>query len=250
MNLIGHNYIAYKVLGHVSPETILGSHIPDLVPFLPSSTFSFHEIHENHVDFLEFTKSNYPNMVDLPLSMMCHSVEYGADGSSKHIADWLLEGDEKQKQVLANKIVEVSRVSFEMAIGPRLHNYLWCGIDLYLIKNNPKNVTTKLAKKFMEIDYKKAAETLSAFYNKDQKAVEKNLTDHFSMINPKSFTTVEGFVESMKILLASLNQGDKFDDEKGPELLEHIYKTYENQWETVLQRVVSDVKNKIQVSTK
>ena len=104
MNIIGHNYIAYKLLGKITPNTFLGSHIPDFVPFLPSSVFSFDEIHENHERLLKFVQKKYPDAVDLPLSMLCRSVKHGADEYNREIDEWLLKENEELMDKLSKMI--------------------------------------------------------------------------------------------------------------------------------------------------
>jgi hypothetical protein len=47
MNLIGHNFIAKKVLQRYNSLIAAGCHLPDLVSFLKDSALTFDEIHEN-----------------------------------------------------------------------------------------------------------------------------------------------------------------------------------------------------------
>lgn len=245
MNLVGHNYIAGKVLGQVSPNTLLGSHIPDFVPFLPSSIFSFEEIHENHEELLGFMEEKYPKMTDLPLSMMCHSVKYGADEYNRIIDDWLLSDNEKLTNTLSNMIAESSNITYETARGPRLHNYLWCGVDLFLIKNNPDGITTKLIDALDTIDYSKTSEVLAEFYGKDKSGVKSNLKEHFKHIKTETFQNTEDFTIFWSKFLSPLKEGDHLDVSKGTELLEFIYKEFEPKWIDIMDRVESKVRKKM-----
>ena len=241
MNLIGHNYISYRVLGRVSPYTFLGSHIPDFVPFLPSSVFTFDEIHENHEDFLKFVEANYPFAIDLPLSMMCHCAKYGADKYNREIDAWLLKDNENLLNELAQLISQASGISYETALGPRLHNYLWCGVDVFLIKNDPQNIIQKLIDAFERVNYNEAARILSSFYGKDIVVVEENLKTHFEPINEDTFQSIEGFTRFWKVFLSPLKEGDNLDLTEGEDLLNEIYSMFENEWESVIDRVETGV---------
>lgn len=242
MNLLGHNYIAYKVLGEITPYTFVGSHIPDFVPFLPSSVFKFEEIHENQEDFLNFIRKNYPKATSLPLSMMCHSVKYGADKYNREIDTWLLEGKEDLADEISRMIADSSGVSFETARGPRLHNYLWCGADLYLIKNNPNGVINKFVNSLEGVDYNYMSSIFSEFYKKDKRLIKENLLEHFKFVVPETFEDIEGFVKFWSKFLSPLKEGDNLDIKKGIELLKFIYTEFENDWEKIIGKVEGKVK--------
>lgn len=246
MNLLGHNYIAYKILGKINNQTLIGSHIPDFVPFLPSSIFSFDQIHENHEDFLTFIKSNYPELIDLPLCMMAHSVKYGADEYNRSIDNWLLKQDENLINEISQMIVDASGVSFEIAKGPRLHNYLWCGVDLYIIKNDLDKIATQLAQVSTKIDFILVSKVLSEFYDKNQKKVLQNLQKHFETINANTFLNISDFTKFWSKFLSSLNEGDNLDINKGQKLLEDIYLMFENNWKTIIDDVAEKVQVKMQ----
>lgn len=133
MNILGHNYIAFRVIGHLNELTIAGSEIPDLVPFVPDSVFTFEEIHESGDDLLRFLDATYPEKRDLAISMMCHSVKFGADAFNSDIDTWLIGDDDKLKKSLATKIADCASIPYEVAYHNRLHNYLWGGLDVYLM---------------------------------------------------------------------------------------------------------------------
>ncbi|MBU1126840.1 hypothetical protein KKF11_00640 [Patescibacteria group bacterium] len=244
MNLIGHNYISYKTLGHINANTLIGSHLPDFVPFLPSSVLNFKEVHENHQELLNFIAKNYPSFIDIPLSMMCHSVEFGADEYNKDIETWLLENNKDLKNKIARMITKASNISYETAYGPRLHNYLWCGIDFYLIKNNPENITDKFAEELKNINYPETAEILADFYKKGPKDIENNLRDHFTIINFETFRNEKSFTIFWSKFLSSLQEGDSLDINKGINLLEFIYETFESKWKNILEKTENKVGEK------
>jgi hypothetical protein len=219
--------------------------VPDFVPFLPSSIFSFDEIHENQENFLKFVETNYQNVVDLPLSMLGHSVKYGADEYNREIDTWLLANNKSLAHELSEMIAKASGITYEIAKGPRLHNYLWCGVDLYLIKNNPEDIVTKLIDSLNGIDYKNSAKILGEFYNKDIKEVEANLKEHFKPIKPETFQNTKDFTIFWSKFLSLLKEGDDLDINEGAKLLEFIYKTFEDDWESIISRMEQKVKRKM-----
>ncbi len=249
MNLLGHNYIAFKTLNRISPYTFVGSHIPDFVPFLPSSIFSFEEIHENHEGFLKYIRKTYSNLEDLPLSMMCHSVKYGADEYNKLIDTWLLEDNEELTFEICSMIVDASGISFDVARGPRLHNYLWCGIDMYLIKNN-KPFVQELANAFNNINYSEIAKVVSEYYKKNHDKVFKNLHSHFKNIYPATFIAELEYTKFWSNFLSKLPEGDMLNVAKGLKLLDYIYSIFEDKWEEILIKMEDNVKKKMAVFLK
>jgi hypothetical protein len=244
VNIIGHNYIAYKVLGVFDKYTYAGSHIPDLVPYLPSTVFEFNEIHENHEGFLDFIKEKHPKMVNLPLSMMCHSLKYGTDKFNQDIEVWLLNHDEKLKYKISKKISEISKVSFETSRASRLFNYLWCGFDIYLMKKNPDRIIDKLVYIQNDLDLKEMAHILAEYYKKNPFEVEQNLKDHFKL-DKNIFESVENYTKYFKEHLGTLKEKDDLDTEKGKELIEFIFQVFEEEWEKILTDVTQKVSTEI-----
>ena len=66
--------------------------------------------------------------------MLLHGAKYGADGFNHQIEDWLLKNNDSLRNQLAEEIVNCSSVTIEVARKWRMHNYLWCGFDLYILK--------------------------------------------------------------------------------------------------------------------
>ena len=64
MNLIGHNFIAKKVLGRYNSLIAAGCHLPDMVPFLRDSLLTFGEIHESPETVYNYLKENNKENLD------------------------------------------------------------------------------------------------------------------------------------------------------------------------------------------
>ncbi len=241
MNILGHPYVAYKVTGRINKYLVAGSHLPDLVPFVPNSVFSFEEIHEGGDKFLEFLKENYPNKTDLALGMIIHSVKYGADKFNREVEHWLLEGNKNLKDELTREIVDCSGISFEAAGKYRLHNYLWVGVDMFLLKNEP-NFTQKLIEAHKQIDGREISGLLAEGYQKDPREVEKMVDYMFEPIKQEMPISIDGLVKLWKICLAGLPEKDIVNEQKTRQLFNKIYFMFEKQWREIISRVVENIK--------
>jgi hypothetical protein len=232
-------------LGVFDKYTYTGSHIPDMVFFSKNPVFSYNEIHEEHKGFLEYVKDKYPKKVNLPLSMMCHSYKYGTDKFNHDIESWLLNHDEKLKHKIAKRISEISKIDFETAKGGRFHNYLWCGLDLYLMKNNTERIIDKLIYVQKELDLKEISNLLAEYYKKNPFEVEKNLTEYFKL-DEESFKTLEGYTKTFGSYLSKLTEKDDLDVEKGQELLKFIFEVFYDEWEKILDDVEQKVSKEME----
>lgn len=244
MNILGHPHVAFKVIGRLNKYLVAGSHLPDLVPFVPNSVFSFEEIHEGGEKFLKFLKQNYPQKTDLVLGMMSHSVKFGVDKFNREIEEWLLGNNEELRDKLSREIANCSRVNLEVARKYRMHNYLWSGIDLYLLKTEPKFVR-ELARIHWEIDREEIANLLAECFKKDKKEVKRMVDYLLTLVKPELLTSLGGLVKIWKKTLAGLPEKDVVDEEKTTQLFEKVYNLFEDRWEEILTRVVTDVKKSL-----
>jgi len=232
--------VVFKVTGRINPYLVAGSHLSDLVPFVPDSVFTFEEIHESPEKFLKFLDKKYSHARDLALGMMSHSVKFGADRFNREIEDWLIKSEDEEIK-LARKIVDCSGVSTEVARKSRLHNYLWSGMDTYLLNTKPKFIKD-LANLHREINREELAILLAEGFGKDKKEVKRMIDYLLVPIKPEFLASLEGLVKIWKIALAGLPEKDKVNEEKTVRLFTYICERFENQWEDILEKVVSDVR--------
>lgn len=245
MNTLGHPYVAYKVTGRINPYLVAGSHIPDLVPFVPDSVFSFEEIHESPDKFLKFLDEKYPDKRDLALGMMSHSMKFGADKLSHTVEGWFLENRQPLRQKMANDIVACSKISFEAANTGRMHNYIWNGVDVYLLRHE-SDFVRQLKSNYQQVDFAEVATLLAEGFGKDRREVGRMVDGYFSSFNPDDYTSVAGLVRVWRSYLAKLPQGDDVDLEKTQALFEKIYHLFEDRWEEVLELVIDDVRKRME----
>lgn len=242
MNLLGHNYIAFKLLGMVDKETFVGSHVPDFVPFLPTSVLTFDEIHEGGKGFYEFIKKAYPQHIKLPLAMLCHSKQFGADEYNRDIETWLLNNDLSLFNKLSGLILQTSNIS---ELGARMHNYLWCGVDMYLLKHGDPKFITSLQELSGTFDFNLYATMLGQYFNKDSLSILKNLTDFFSPITKDTFQSPLGYAKFWKVFISALPDHDCFDIAQGTQLFEFIYDRFEDKWPAIIAKVEKLVSAKL-----
>ena len=150
----------------------------------------------------------------------------------------------KQKKELASEIVDCSGVSFEVAYKWRVHNYLWAGIDIYLLKENFQFVQ-KIVDLYKEIDKKEVSSILSKCFEKKRPEVERMINYHFGTINPEDLLSLEGLVLTWEKGMAGLPEKDKIKRKKTKLLFEEIYISYQGKWKEILEKVTHQVKENL-----
>lgn len=244
MNLIGHNYIAKRVLGRHNTLIATGCHLPDIAPFVKDSEFSFEEIHESPEKVFTYLQKNNLDYLDLALGMLTHSVKFGADKFNRDIEVWLLDNNEKLKTEIAQMIVEMSGVSLEVAEGSRLHNYLWCGVDFYIIGVYPSFIAD-LKNAYKNVDVAKIAQILSVIFNKSKEKVQNNVQRLLSDIIKHDIKTKNGYVSFLKEFLSNLPEKDNIDVDKAVGVIHRIEMMFHNEWENIIDKVTTDTKLRI-----
>jgi hypothetical protein len=244
MNIIGHPYVAFKTWGKMDSYLAAGSHLPDIFPFASVSVFKFDEIHEGGEKLLTFLRKNYPDRIGLAVGMICHSVKYGADRFNSEIGNWLLTGKPTLKKSLSEKIADCSSIDFETAKTARLHNYLWTGVDLYLLKNEKKFIDD-LAKAHSEINLEEISDILARAFHKNKDNVRSVVDQFFNPFKSESLLfSVSELVKIWKRVLAGLPEKDNIDEKKTVLLFEEIYSIFEDQWKDILATTINEVRVK------
>jgi len=242
MNYLGHSWIALKSTNCNDSLLIAGSHIPDLVPFVPNSVFSFDEIHESGDLLLEYLRKNHPESTSLALGMMSHSVKYGADKFNPQI-DQMLGLDEATTNELGRSIAEASHLSFEKGKIHRLHNFLWTGIELYLSQD--KHFLKELDVLNRGVNPNEVSQLLSEFFDKDLKEVNREV-NYFLSKTKKISTNEFELAQQWADVAAGLPEKDEVNVEKTTVLIETIYTKFAGQWQGILNQVLSAVKTNME----
>ena len=241
MNHLGHSYVAYKIIGHMNSYVAAGAILPDLIPFVHSTKYfgdqAFTDIHEAGEKVLEINR-------DMGLAMITHGVTYGVDQFNKDIDVWLLGSDDKIKNALAERLVNWSGISFDVAYKNRLHNYLWVGVDLYILYQRPRFVQ-QLVQAHKHIKAAEITHLLANATGLDQHELSSMITTLLDVHNPDLLHSLDGITQIWKIFLAALPDRDTIDTEKTRVLFQDIYEMFLPQWPHILKRVISDVRKNI-----
>lgn len=182
-------------------------------------------------------RQNDPNKIDLALGMLAHGYRHGADGFNRNIAAWLLSENKSLQKEIVQDIADCSAVSLEVANKYRLHNYLWCGMDLYLLKKC-SDFPVKLARINLSSYSKEVSNLLSLGLVLDSNEIQRMVNYFFSIFKPLFFTSEIGLVKIWKNFMAGLPEKDKIDREKTLSLFNKIYLLFEKRWEDILTAVI------------
>ena len=244
MNLIGHNFIAKKVLGRYNSLVAAGCHLPDMVPFLKDSLLTFNEIHEGPNTIYNYLKKNDQKSIDLALGLMTHSVKFGADKFNKDIDVWLLRSNEKLKTKVAERIIKTSGVDLKTALGPRMHNYLWCGIDFYILDKYPDFIV-ELNTAYKEINIPEISEILSKAFQKPLETVQNNVEKQLGLVVKHHISSKKDFVSFWKEFVSELPENDSIDVNEVVNTINFIEGLFDEQWKAINDRVVADIRTRM-----
>jgi hypothetical protein len=241
MNIIGHPYVAHKVVGRLTADLVLGSWIPDIVPFVPGTTFEFGEIHEGGERLLHFLDEHYPERRDIALGMLCHGVEFGADGFSGRIEKRF----EDEREELAQRIAAASGVSLEVASKHRFHNFLWWGVEVQILRHR-RDFTDKLIRQMPPLIRRSipaAADLLAECFGKSPTAVRRDIAALLEPVTvPIRLLSTRGLAEIWREMAVGLPERDQIDVEATERLFQDCAELVEKSWEEIVGKVVGKVK--------
>jgi len=236
MNVIGHPYVATKVVGRLTEDLIIGSFIPDIVPFVPNTVFQFEEIHEGGEHFLKFLDDTCPQKRDLALGMLCHGAKFGADQFSRYIENRFA----RERDILAKRIADASKVSLETARQSRFRNLLWWGMDVQLIWNEPIFVKD-LARKLAKVDTLGTANLLAECFGKDPQKVLRDIKFLESSIKPQNLYSARGLATIWKGISAGLPENDQIDVGETEKIFEDCAQLLEKDWKQLVEQIIAKV---------
>ena len=241
MNYIGHPYDAYKVLGRMNPYIAAGAELPDLIPFITSDIYDFDAafqlIHEGGEEVMKVNR-------DLGLAMLTHGITYGADKYNKEIDQWVFGDDKKTKDALAQTIVDCSGISFEGARKWRVHNYMWVGVDMYIMNTYPSFVEL-LNDTTNQVDAEEIVNILARALKVDAKEITRMTKLFLQKERTNSYSSIENYVKLWKKVLSGLPEKDEVNEEKTMQLFDELYIQNLEIWPIVLDRVITNVKTNI-----
>lgn len=237
MNILGHAYVATKAISGDRQLLIVGSLLPESFPFIAENPFVREEIHEGGERLFEFLERNYPRKRDLALGMMAHSV---ADGWNKEIEKYA----GGQRKELLDKIAEASRVDLKTA-ELRLHNFLWWGVDLWLLENKQEFVN-EVAQVLQRVDIGEISRLLTECFGKDYEGVLRVVEMLFREIyRPEDLTSVEGLAWIWARQAAGLPERDQVDILKAKNIIQECRDLLGDEVQELLNSVVKEVRKNL-----
>ncbi len=240
MNVIGHPYVAARVLERLNPQLVLGSYLPDIVPFVSDAVFSFEEIHQGGQQFLEYLQKEASEHADLARGMIVHAQ---ADKYSKDIENVFAE----HRDEISRAIVDSSSVSRKIAWESRFHNYLWWGVDLQILWTR-RSFVLGLSDEITDVDdllIDDTARLLSGCFNKSAQAVVDNISALIEPLEPQRLMTADGLAVMWRDIAAGLPEQDDVDPARTAELFKKCAFIVGSQWEQVVEDVVSTLRAKL-----
>ncbi len=241
MNILGHPLVTTEVCGRMSPDLVLGSYLPDIVPFVPNTVFEFEEIHEGGLEFLKYLEKHAPERRDVALGMLCHSAQYGADKHSRVLE----ERFEEHRDSLGKRIADASNISLEVAKKARFHNYLWWGFDVQILRNR-ENFCGRLVYHLSNIFETEPAHQLAKCFGKEISLAWRDVNYILKPMTPDRFWSVRGLVEIWRDSAAGLPENDDIDIKKTIGIFKDCANLVENCWEDVLQEVIETVRSSLE----
>jgi len=232
------------VLNRYNSNIAAGCHLPDLVPFLKGSVLTFDEIHENPELVYKYSLTNNSKGLDLALGLMTHSVKFGADKFNKDIDAWLLGDNEDLKTKIAEKVCKASNVSMEVARGPRMHNYLWCGLDFFILDKYP-DFTFEMNKAYKEVNSSEISKTLSEVFNKPYDLIKIDVDKHIGLVVRDDIKDKDSFIRFWKDFISDLPDKDDINIEAASEVIGYIEDLFYKDWDEIIQKVVWSIKDRM-----
>ena len=163
------------------------------------------------------------------------------DKYNRDIDTWLVGKDSKLLDGITQKIVACSEIPLETAKGSRIHNYLWCGLDFYIINKFPE-FTQEIQNAYAEIDIEETSKILAGTYKKDLTSVKNNLRDNLELLNKHDITSPGGCMAFWKDFVSQLPERDNVNAKKATTCVNYIYTTFDKQWPKVIDKVTKDIK--------
>lgn len=240
MNILGHCWIAVNSIAGRRDLLIIGSLLPESFPFISGNPFGVGEIHEGGEVFLKYLEQKCPKLKDLAIGMMSHSVKFGADGWNKSVEKFAASS----RQGLLEEIAEASGIDLRIA-EYRLHNFLWWGIDAWILRQYPDFVKeVKLA--IETIDLKEVSSLLSGAFSKDRRAVTETLTTLFKKIyRPDDLDSVEGLTKIWSRQAAGLPEKDRIQVDKVTTIIQECATLLGDDWQNLVDLVTKETRNNL-----
>lgn len=242
MNLIGHPYLAFKLFQPLSWYHIAGSYLPDIVPFVTTTTFSFEEIHEGGAKLYQYLAKSKPQARGLALGMLSHGITYGADKYS-HLLEERYSRD--RHEIVDLIMTTTPNITRNMADKARFHNFLWWGIDVCILQTQ-KDFIRQLKLFLDQVNLAEITQILSNCFNRDDKAIYQILSTMFEPLKRCRFESVSDLASLWQMAARGLPEKDEVNVSATVKAFEYLAKILEPDYKTILDTLVGDVRTNLE----
>lgn len=246
MKILGHAYIATRAIEGNNQLLVVGSLLPEMLPYISNDVFEYTELHEGGERLLEYLDRHHSERRDLALGLLSHGVEFGADQSRSEVEKFVAP----KKEFLIKKISGAHEVSIktpESRLHNFLHSYAGLGIDWLLVQNEPELIK-EVQKTLKEIDTKEISHLLAEAFGKDETKVRVMVEILFKKIyRPEDFTSIEGLARTWARQAAGLPEKDKVDVPKATEIIQECANLLEGEWRRLLKFTTARVRENLRL---
>lgn len=192
MKLLGHGYVAINAVPQGNKKLlILGAIVPETMFYTKNPPFTFEEIHEGGDIVYQYLTKNHPDLTDLGLGMISHSVKYGADYYNLDANLALLGFDNEEIATLRKEVAQVLNIT-EKTASSRVHNLLDLAIETGIIRDDPEFISL-FTKTLGDVEMRETISgILSECFNKPPEAVKECVEELFNKAKPEYFKSFEG----------------------------------------------------------
>lgn len=179
---------------------IFGSVLPDIANIFEEEVAKT-KIHYSPVEFYDFVKNNYPDLLDLALGVKLHSnVGKGADfySDDMEVGFAKIEGRKIVNRVKKLLGIEDDKISLVLA-----HNFIEAGVDL-----NIAEINSDIYKLYFVVinglDFSETEECLAAYLSFEKNLISEDLKKFLNFLNPINLASAEKMVNGMILPLINL----------------------------------------------
>lgn len=207
MKVLGHIYVVLEAAGkRNSPLLVWGSILPEMSPYIRSCPFTWEQIHERGEDVVKFLQKNKPELVDLGMGLMAHSVRWGADKFDSFEEIEKLGYKRGVDAEFEKDVAESAGLTDLDVAQRRVHNLLDLSLEYYIFQHHDW-VLEDLKKAFGEVAVPELAKPLAECFGKDPKVAEVAINDLKEVFVPEDLTTVPGLARTWLRYTSGLPDG-------------------------------------------
>src|SRR3989344_7781293 len=239
MNYLGHPFVCKEIFEDFNQYHLVGSWLPDLWPFIDHKVLTYDNWHEGGEKMLRFLDHKYPEIKGIGLGMMAHGYTYGADRFNREIEERYAD----QRDEMTKKIVSATPnlVTQPKGLEGRFHNFLWWGVDVQLLRNEPsfikqiQNLTT-------DIDRSELSGLIAEMTNKDRIEIDRLLSQLLDPLSAQKLSNIRGLAYIWQQVAKGLPERDQVLVPQCVDAFEYCADLVADECEDIVELVVDGVR--------